>query len=106
MYCMTVTYPIGDDTHFDYDYYQDKHMPMCAQLFAEHGYVGVVVRKNQGKGPGSGDLDYVSVDLLFESKDHLKAGLAAAGAEIQGDIPNYTSSRPRMSFAEASISLD
>ena len=79
MYCMTVTYPVGEDTHFDYDYYQATHMPLCARLLADHGYRGVVMRNNSGKGPGSGGLSYVSVDLLFDSLEQLQAGLAAGG---------------------------
>jgi len=106
MYCLTVTYPLGEDTHFDHDYYHDKHMPMCAQLLADHGYLGTVVRNGPGKAPGSSDLDYVSVDLLFEDKEHLQVGLAAAGADIQGDISNYTNCRPKMTFSEVAISLD
>ena len=105
MYCMTVTYPVGEDTHFDYDYYQATHMPLCARLLADHGYRGVVMRNNSGKGPGSGGLSYVSVDLLFESLEQLQAGLAAGGKEITADIPNYTNVQPQMSFSEASVEL-
>jgi hypothetical protein len=40
---------------------------------------------------------------MFESAEQMQGGLAAAGAEINGDIPNYTNVKPRMSFGEISV---
>ena len=106
MYCLTVTYPKGEDTHFDFDYYRDTHIPLCESLFTDHGFCGTVLRTDQGKGPGSADLNYASVDLLFESAEHMQRALAAGGKEINGDIENYTNSKPQMSFSEISLALD
>lgn len=103
MYCLTVSYPKGEDTKFDFDYYRDTHIPLCARLLADHGYKGYVLRTEEGKGPGSGDLTYASIDLMFESAEQMQGGLAAAGAEINGDIPNYTNVKPRMSFGEIQV---
>jgi uncharacterized protein (TIGR02118 family) len=105
MYCVTVTYPIGEDTHFDQDYYREHHMALCARLFADHGYLGSVLRTNLGKAPGSGDQNYASVDLLFESAEHLGAAMAAGGKEVTADIVNYTNATPSMSFAEIAIDI-
>ncbi len=105
MYCLTVTYPIGEDTRFDSDYYQDQHMPLCARLFADFGYRGSVLRSNQGKAPASGDLNYASVDLLFDSLDQLQAALAAGGREVSADLVNYTNAKPTMSFSEVSVDI-
>jgi len=33
---MQVVYPIGDDTHFDYDYYLSTHMGLVAEHFGPH----------------------------------------------------------------------
>jgi uncharacterized protein (TIGR02118 family) len=105
MHCLTVTYPIGEDTNFDNDYYTNSHMLLCARLFADHGYRGYVLRSNQGKAPGSADLNYVSVDLLFESAEQMGAALAAGGKEVGGDVVNYTNSTPSMSFSEIEVDL-
>ena len=105
MYCLTVTYPIGEDTTFDHDYYKNSHMPLCARLFADHGYRGYVLRNNQGKAPGSGDLNYASVDILFDSQQQMGAALAAGGKEVSADIVNYTTTTPSMSFSEVSLDL-
>ncbi len=103
MYCLTVTYPIGEDTRFDSDYYRDQHMPLCARLFADFGYRGSVLRTNQGKAPGSGDLNYASVDLLFDSLEQLQAALSAGGKEVSADLVNYTNAKPMMSFSEVDV---
>ncbi|MEH6584391.1 MAG: EthD family reductase [Halioglobus sp.] len=105
MECLTVTYPIGEDTTFDHEYYRDSHMPLCARLFTEHGYRGSVMRSNQGTAPGSGDLNYVSVDLLFDSKEQLGAALAAGGQEVSADVVNYTNAVPSMTFGEVAVDL-
>lgn len=105
MYCLTVTYPIGEDTNFDHDYYKNSHMPLCARLFAEHGYRGFVLRSNQGEAPGKGGLNYASVDLLFESAEQMGAALAAGGKEVSADIGNYTNTTPSMSFSELDVEL-
>lgn len=105
MYCMTVTYPKGDDSHFDHDYYQNTHIPLCERLFAEHGLRGSVLRTDSGKAPGSADLNHASVDLLFDSVEQLGAALAAGGAEVSADVPNYTNAKPQMSFSEVTVSL-
>lgn len=103
MHCLTVTYPIGEDTSFDHDYYRNTHMPLCARLFAAHGYRGSVLRSSQGKAPGSGDLNYVSVDLLFDSQEQLGAALAAGGKDVGSDVVNYTNATPSMVFSEVEV---
>jgi uncharacterized protein (TIGR02118 family) len=105
MYCLTVSYPKGDDTTFDHDYYSNTHIPLCQRLFGAHGLRGTVLRTAEGKGPGSADLNHASIDLVFDSADSLQAALAAGGKEVTADIVNYTNARPRMSFGEIDISL-
>ncbi len=105
MYCLTVVYPKGENTHFDMAYYQDTHIPLCARLLADHGYKGYVLRLSEGKGPESADLNYATVDLVFESAEQLQNGLASAGAEINSDVPNYTNVKPRMSFGEITLNI-
>ncbi len=105
MYCMTVTYPVGEDTRFDMDYYRETHVPLCEKLFAEHGFLGSVLRMDQGSAPGKGGLNYASVDLLFASAEQMGAGLAAHGKEIGADIANYTDCTPTMTFSEVAVDL-
>lgn len=106
MYCMTVDYPRDEGSTFDLDYYRDKHLPLCEQLLDGRGLVGSVLRLGAGKAPGSGDVLWASVDLVFTGKDELNAALAAVGGDIGADVPNYTNVKPRMTFAEVELKLD
>ena len=105
MYCLTVTYPKGEDTTFDHDYYCGTHIPLCQRLFGEHGLRGTVLRTAEGKAPGSDDLNHASIDLVFDSAEGLQAALAAGGKEVTADIVNYTNTTPRMSFGRISVAL-
>ena len=105
MYCLTVAYPKAESTRFDLEYYQQSHIPLCENLFAEHGFSGYILRTNEGKGPGSADLNHASIDLLFESLEQLQAALAAGGQRVSEDVVNYTDATPRMSFAEADVDI-
>ncbi len=105
MYCLSVSYPKAEGTNFDLEYYKQTHIPLCERLFAEHGYLGSVLRTDEGKGPGSADLNHASIDLIFESREQLQAALAAGGPEVSGDLVNYTDAKPRMSFAEMSLNI-
>ncbi len=105
MYCLTVTYPKSETSHFDYDYYLEKHIPLCAEAFAGNGFLGTVLRTNQGSGPGSADLNYASIDLLFESAENLGAALQAGGQVVTADVANYTDARPTMVFSDIDLSV-
>ena len=105
MYAMTVNYPISDDSNFDADYYRQSHIPLCSRLLADHGYQGHILHGGKGESPGASDQSYATVELLFDSLGSLQAGLAAHGAEITGDIPNYTNVRPQVSFSQVDLNL-
>jgi uncharacterized protein (TIGR02118 family) len=106
MYCLTVSYPKAADSHFDYDYYREKHIPLCNELFRDHGLRGTVLRTNEGKGPGSADLNYASIDILFESAEQLGAALQSGGQSVGADVPNYTNVQPIMTFGDIELSVD
>ena len=104
MYCMTVTYPRTEGSTFDMAYYKDRHIPLCAELFADHGYVGTVLRAAQGSAPGADDVNYASVDILFRDAQSLGSALKAGGKGVGDDVRNYTDVTPVMTFSE--IALD
>ena len=105
MYCLSVSYPKAEGSSFDLEYYKQTHIPLCENRFAEHGYLGSVLRTDEGKGPGSADLNHASIDLIFESREQMQAALAAGGQEVSADLVNYTDAKPRMSFAEMSLNI-
>ncbi len=106
MYCLTVTYPKAEGSSFDHEYYLTKHIPLCAEAFGGHGFLGTVVRERQGAAPGADDLNHASVDILFDSLENLKSALQAGGKVVTEDVPNYTNVAPAMAFGSVTVSLD
>jgi uncharacterized protein (TIGR02118 family) len=64
------------------------------------------LRIRQGRvGPGGGKAPYLAIAYLkFTSADALQKALAKHGAEILGDIPNYTKIEPIMQVNEVMAS--
>ena len=106
MYCVTVTYPKSEDTKFNHEYYVEKHIPLCAEAFAEYGFLGTVLRSGQGGAPGATDVNYASIDLLFASQAQMQQALAAAGRVVSADLANYTDAKPKMTFSAVQVSLE
>ena len=50
-------------------------------------------------------LHNISIDILFESPDHLKAALQAGGQAVTADVSNYTDVQPTMAFGNIELSV-
>ncbi len=94
-----VLYPPA--SRFDYDYYVHKHTPMLLELWKPHGLVSVSIGKGvSGLMPGSPAKYCTSAVLTFTSLEAMQAALAAGGAQVMSDIPNYTDSQPVIQINE------
>ncbi len=97
---VNVMYPAGQDARFDFDYYTRSHLPMVKARLASHGLLEITVDKGVA-GLAGGPAAYVTVaSLRFESLEAMQGGLAAHGAEIMGDIPNYTNIQAVMQVSD------
>ena len=91
---VTVLYPNGADTKFDFDYYLGKHVPWVAGLVGQK----IEVRRGIASLTGS-PAAFVCVAAIFiNSMEEFQAIFAKHGAEILADIPNYTNSTPVVQF--------
>lgn len=96
MYRVSILYPKTDGTTFDHEYYCTSHMPMVA------GKLGDTCQ--------SWSVDKV-VDGPFEAIGYLVvndlaafgASMAEHGAEIMGDVPNYTQISPQLVVSEIAV---
>jgi uncharacterized protein (TIGR02118 family) len=95
---VSVMYQVGAGQKFDLDYYMKTHVPLVGALWGPAGLKGAQVL--QGVGSPSGDpAGYHIIALLdFESLDAFKAAADAHGAEVLGDIPNFTDVQPAIQF--------
>jgi uncharacterized protein (TIGR02118 family) len=87
MIAMTVLYPKAEGTTFDLDYFATKHMPLFAARLGD-------ACQGMGVIAAAGD-DYHAIGwTMITSQEALNATLAEHGAEIMGDIANYTNTTP------------
>ena len=98
---ISILYPNRQGARFDFDYYTQRHLPMVKERLGPLGLSNITVDKGMGGlAPGSPAVYLTVASLQFTSIEALQQGLAAHGAEILGDIPNYTDIQPVMQVSE------
>jgi uncharacterized protein (TIGR02118 family) len=103
MHKVYILYPNAPGVRFDMAYYCDKHMPMVQAKLGANCTGFSVDAGLAGGAPGSA-APYVAVGaLMVESLDAFGAAMAAHGAEIMGDIPNYTDAAPTLLISEVKV---
>ncbi|HEY4095525.1 MAG TPA: EthD family reductase [Baekduia sp.] len=98
---VSAMYPTTPGKTFDHDYYRDSHVPLALRLFGPHGLQRVEIDRGiEGPGPGQAP-PYVAIGhLFFDSAEGFHAALAANGAEVLGDIPNFTQIDAQLQLSE------
>jgi uncharacterized protein (TIGR02118 family) len=97
---VTVLYPAQQGSHFDHDYYRDKHMPMVRQK------LGATLRRTGiEKGIGTAEAGkpapfMASGFLEFDSAEAFGAAFGPHAGAIMADIPNFTNVQPVIQIAE------
>ena len=94
MQCVTVAYPNKPDAKFDFDYYMKKHIPFVAGLVGK----SIEVRRGISSAAGSPAAFVCIGTIPIDSVAAFQAIFAQHGAEIMGDIPNYTNIEPIVQF--------
>jgi uncharacterized protein (TIGR02118 family) len=101
---VTVLYPKTSESHFDMDYYLNKHTPMVIDRLMPLGLVRLEVDEGlNGLSPTQPAAYAVIAYLVFENVEALQTGLAAHGAEIMGDIINYTNVQPQIQINRIAV---
>jgi uncharacterized protein (TIGR02118 family) len=90
MVVISVLYPKAGESHFDHDYYLQKHMPLVRSRWQAMGLIrDVLMRGSLTLDGGEPGFELIGF-LTFHSVDQVQAALAAFGQEIIEDIPNFT----------------
>ena len=97
---VTVMYPYTEGARFDHAYYRDRHMPMmkawlgsaCAYYTVEKGLAGWT--------PDAPPAFVATCAFICDSVEGYLAARQEHGAEIRGDIANYTDIAPVVQFSE------
>ncbi len=95
MLSIHILYPKTDDSTFDMDYYVSTHMPMLADAIGDacKGWGATKVM--------AGDWEAIGW-CHVESQEAFDSAMAAKGADIMGDVPNYTNVQPSLVVGEVS----
>ncbi len=88
VYRLSAIYPQTEDSTFDMDYYLSTHIPLVEELFQP---VSIEVNEGvSGAEEGSPPPYAVMTDITFATLEDLQNAVATHGAEVIGDIPNFT----------------
>lgn len=101
MITVTVMYPNTEGGTFDMDYYVTRHFEIVRKHVG-HAIDKITVASGvAGGAPGSAAPYKVMATLQLKSLPDFQAGMAEHGAEIMGDIKNFTNITPVMQVSEA-----
>ena len=98
MVVVSVMYPGASGESFDHPYYTGTHIPLVRERWGDMGLRGVRLLRG-AQGPDGAKPTYAMMALLeFESMDAFQRAAARHGAELFGDIPNFTDAKPVVQF--------
>ena len=103
MATIAVLYPAKPGSRMDLNYYRTKHIPLVKARWTEHGLESVTVLQTQGTADGSDPAYQIITLLTFPSMKEFGKAAKASGAEVMGDIPNFTDVTPQVQFMDALI---
>lgn len=94
-------YPNEPGRKFDHEYFARKHMPLVQARMGSLGLIRFEVDRGIGGGTPDNKAPFVSAcHLYFPSVDEFRKAVGAHGAELMGDVPNYTDIQPQMQISE------
>ncbi len=98
---ITVMYPNDPGSKFDMDYYLGTHVPLVGKHWSDKGLNGVKLIKGMATpDPDTPPPYQVVATLDFDSLEAFQGAVAAAGAEVMGDIPNFTDVSPIIQISD------
>ena|SRR5215469_12142833 len=100
---VSVFYTHGPNTHFDMDYYVERHIPLVQRLCGS-ALKSVAVEKGiAGAAPGSAPSYTAMGHLVFDSVEAFQDSFGAHASDIIADVPNYTNLQPVIQISQIMI---
>ena len=101
---VSICYPKTEDSHFDMDYYINKHMKLVEERMDGYGLVDVAVDKVIANGLPKQAPVYAAIGYLtFETLEGFQNGMREHGREIVDDIPNFTNVHAVINISEIAM---
>lgn len=99
MIILSITHPTAPGSHFDWHYFQNRHLPLIGTKLGNYGLVSASVLKGEKAADGSEPPVQATVLLTFGSEGHAKAALSSGEAkDVFNDVANFTTAVPSMQF--------
>jgi uncharacterized protein (TIGR02118 family) len=100
---VSVLYPFSPKSHFDHDYYREKHMPMLKQKMGEY-CLYYSIDKGLSAPVAEGPPTYLAMcHIICKSMEDFLAGIEPHAKEIMADVANYTDVEPIQIFSEVVV---
>lgn len=91
---LSVMYPAGPESTFDWDYYLGAHLKLAHRLLDPRGLIRIEIDRGIGSFPPGAAAPYHAVGhLFFHTMADLEAALGAAAEQLIADAQKY-SNRP------------
>jgi uncharacterized protein (TIGR02118 family) len=100
MVVISVMYPTGSGSRFDFDYYLHKHVPLVDTRWGDLGLRELQIFRGVASLEGGGPAFHVTALLTFGSIEEFQNAMSKHGAEIIADIVNFTDSQPALQINE------
>lgn len=100
MVIVTVIYPKTGESHFDLEYYLQKHIPLVRARWAGMGLENLDLMRGTSAMDGGAPSFDVIAQLHFSSVERMRDALKQHGREIMGDIPKFTNVQPLVQMNE------
>lgn len=99
-------YPNHSGSRFDVAYYRDRHTPMAQGLLATHGLTGLRLTEGVAALDGAPPAFWMVSEMRFATRDGFERGMAARGAALLGDTPNFTDVTPVLQICAQATELE
>lgn len=94
-------YPNEPGKKFDHSYFAHTHMALVKKRLSALGLIRVEVDRGIAGAALESEAPFISAaHLYFNSAEEFRKAIAACGAELMGDVPNYTDIQPQMQMSE------
>jgi uncharacterized protein (TIGR02118 family) len=98
---VAILYPKTESSTFDMGYYLSKHVPLVLARPSNMGLRRIDVDAGLGGVAPGQPAPFAAIGYMtYDTLEELQGGLAVHGAEVMGDIPNFTNVQPLIQVSQ------